>query len=99
VWRRRAEVGDDGLAELATDAPEPEQLSHEIALRRTLDRVLARLPIELRALLVLHELEQMTMAEIAGTLGLRPGTVASRLRRARGEFEALAARAFPKGGE
>jgi DNA-directed RNA polymerase specialized sigma24 family protein len=40
--------------------------------------VLAELPIDLRAVFILFELEQMTMATIAEILGLRPGTVASR---------------------
>jgi len=37
---------------------------------------------------VLYELEELTMAVIAETLGIPPGTVASRLRRAREQFEA-----------
>ena len=48
--------------------------------------MLAALDLELRAVLVLHELEEMTMADIATTLDLAPGTVASRLRRARAAF-------------
>ena len=43
----------------------------------------------LRAVFVLYELEEMTMAEISETLELPPGTVASRLRRARACFEEL----------
>ena len=61
--------------------------------------MLAELPLELRAVFVLYELEQMTMAEIAESLALPPGTVASRLRRARSSFEALAASALPAGGD
>jgi RNA polymerase sigma-70 factor (ECF subfamily) len=53
--------------------------------------VLATLELDLRAVFVLYELEEMTMAEIAVTLELAPGTVASRLRRAREAFEAAAA--------
>ena len=56
--------------------------------------VLDRLPLQLRAVLVLADLEEMTMAKIAEMLDLPPGTVASRLRRARELFvaEARAAR-------
>jgi hypothetical protein len=41
---------------------------------------------------VLHELEEMTMAEIASALDVPGGTVASRLRRARVAFEGLSRR-------
>jgi len=54
--------------------------------RRTLDAILDSMPMDLRAIFVLHELEQSTMAEIAEMLGLPSGTVASRLRRARKVF-------------
>jgi RNA polymerase sigma-70 factor (ECF subfamily) len=47
---------------------------------------------------VLFELEEMTMAAIAETLQIPPGTVASRLRRARERFEALAAIVRDDGG-
>lgn len=98
LWRRRAEAGDAALFGLESDQPDPEHLSEQRELRRTLDAVLAELPLELRAVFVLYELEQMTMAEISTTLALPSGTVASRLRRAREKFELLAARAFPDGG-
>jgi RNA polymerase sigma-70 factor (ECF subfamily) len=55
------------------------------------------LSLELRAVFVLYELEDFTMAEIARTLELPPGTVASRLRRARETFERLAALALADG--
>jgi RNA polymerase sigma-70 factor (ECF subfamily) len=99
LWRRRAEVGEDSLAELAAAAPDPESLAQSHELRSKLERVLAALPLELRAVFVLYELEQMTMAEIAGTLALPAGTVASRLRRAREKFERLAAELFPEGAD
>ena len=41
---------------------------------------------ELRSVFILHTFEELTMAEIAELLELPPGTVASRLRRARGMF-------------
>jgi RNA polymerase sigma-70 factor (ECF subfamily) len=42
---------------------------------------------------VLFEIEGLTMAEIAEALGIPPGTVASRLRRARAALEDLVSRA------
>ena len=87
---RRHESGDPVPTSLADVAPRPdEQLQHAQA-RRQLDQVLDALPHELRAVFVLHELEEQTMAEIAHALELPPGTVASRLRRARATFSAHA---------
>ncbi len=91
--RRRREVDDSELGELASPELDPEALAEKQRLRAVLQRVLNELPIELRAVFVLYELEELTMAEIATTLELPPGTVASRLRRGREQFEALAARA------
>jgi RNA polymerase sigma-70 factor (ECF subfamily) len=51
-----------------------------------LDRVLADMDLDLRAVFVLYEIEEVTMAEIATVLQIPPGTVASRLRRAREDF-------------
>ena len=44
------------------------------------------MPMELRAVFVLSELEELTMAQIAEMMSTPPGTVASRLRRARAAF-------------
>ncbi len=50
-----------------------------VADRDELDRGFVRLPPEQRALLVFHHYLGMTSDEIAETLGVRPGTVRSRL--------------------
>ena len=50
--------------------------------------LLAGLTDELRSVFVLYEIEGQTMAEIAELLGVPAGTVASRLRRGREQFEA-----------
>lgn len=88
--KRRREVDDGGLQELEAPELNPEALAEKQRLRAVLQRVLNELPMELRAVFVLYELEELTMAEIASTLELPPGTVASRLRRAREQFEMLA---------
>ncbi len=88
--KRRREVDDGGLEELEAPELNPEALAEKQRLRAVLQRVLNELPMELRAVFVLYELEEFTMAEIAATLELPPGTVASRLRRAREQFEMLA---------
>lgn len=91
--RRRREVDDSELSERASPELSPEALAEKQRLRLVLQTVLDALPLELRAVFVLYELEELTMAEIAATLELPPGTVASRLRRSREQFESLAANA------
>ena len=54
--------------------------------QEVLGRLLDQLEPDLRTTFVLFELEELTMAEIAGALEIPPGTVASRLRRAREQF-------------
>jgi RNA polymerase sigma-70 factor (ECF subfamily) len=92
AFARRESRHDDTLDRVVDPAPSPEQLADRARARELLDRVLAALDLDLRAVLVLHELEEMSMAEIARTLELAPGTVASRLRRARELFRAEAER-------
>lgn len=55
--------------------------------RDLLDCVLAKVAPELREVFVLYEIEQLTMAEVAETLGIKLGTVGSRLHRARQAFD------------
>jgi RNA polymerase sigma-70 factor (ECF subfamily) len=88
--RNRREVDDTALVAMQCPGLDPEALTEKRRLRAVLDRVLNELPLDLRAVFVLYELEELTMAEIAVTLDLPPGTVASRLRRSRELFEALA---------
>jgi RNA polymerase sigma-70 factor (ECF subfamily) len=92
VRRAREELGVDELAARPSPAPGVDELLDRGRARDLLDVVLGELPDDLRAVFVLFELEELTMATIAETLGLPQGTVASRLRRARELFEAAAAR-------
>jgi len=54
-----------------------------------LQRVIARLPAEQRAVLLLVTLEEMSYEQVARTLGIPIGTVMSRLSRAREKLRAL----------
>lgn len=89
---RRREVSDEGWIAAVRDEADPEQLTVHKHLRELLDRVLASLADDVRDVFVLFEFEGMTMAEIATILAIPRGTVASRLRRARSEFNAAAQR-------
>ena len=64
-------------------APSPEQQYADRQRLRLLERALAALPAEQREILLLRELEDMSYAELAVTLGINEGTVKSRLARAR----------------
>lgn len=89
---RRHEVPDGELVVRVDEAPTPEEQTEAKQGLAVLDQFLNQLPEELRVVFLLFELEGMTMAAIAETLGLPPGTVASRLRRAREEFQGMAKR-------
>jgi RNA polymerase sigma-70 factor (ECF subfamily) len=90
---RRREQADDALDESTSDGVPADELLDQKRARELLDDIVAHLPDDTRDVIVLFELEGMTMAEIAVCLELKPGTVASRLRRAREMFEAAIARA------
>jgi RNA polymerase sigma-70 factor (ECF subfamily) len=75
-----------------TSHPPIDELVDRKRARELLDEIVAELPEDARPVFVLFELEGMTMAEIATCLDLKPGTVASRLRRAREMFTAALAR-------
>jgi RNA polymerase sigma-70 factor (ECF subfamily) len=57
-----------------------------------LDRALEAMPMDLRKVFVLFDLEELTTTEVANVLRLPRGTVASRLRRAREVFRATVLR-------
>lgn len=79
--RRRDTVAGRGLARLArrttTEAAAPS------ADPVDLDRALATLSVDHRAVLVLHHALGLPVADVADLLGVAPGTVRSRLARAR----------------
>lgn len=97
---RRREVWDE--EERTNEVIDPRSRSDELVeekqTRALLDKVLSQMPEDLRVVLVLHELEELSREEIALALNWRPGTVASRLERARSEFSRLSARALREGG-
>ncbi|NRA35404.1 MAG: sigma-70 family RNA polymerase sigma factor [Polyangiaceae bacterium] len=84
---RRREVDLSAAAAEPSALPSPEDLSDVVRARGVLDQILNHMKPGLRDVFVLFEVEQLTMKEIAGVLELAPGTVASRLRRAREIFQ------------
>jgi RNA polymerase sigma-70 factor (ECF subfamily) len=89
---RRYEVPTPADESIEAPASPPDELLEERRRRDLLDAVLAATSDDLRPVFVLFELEELSMKEIASVLGIPPGAVASRLRRAREEFKEQAAR-------
>ena len=81
---RPTDTLEDEMPELAQRAAQGDGL-----LVRDLDRGIALLPAEQRAVLLLVTLEEMSYEQVARTLGIPIGTVMSRLSRAREKLRAL----------
>ncbi len=90
--RRRREVSEEADEDMPADVESPEDFAERQRARKMLDQVLDKMDDDLRSVFVAYELEEMTMVEIAETLGIPQGTVASRLRRARECFQQEVAR-------
>lgn len=95
--RRKEDTGD--LPERIDSSPDPEETLAKQQRLALLDLALETLPDEFRQVFVLCELEQMTMAEVSQLIDIAPGTVASRLRRARELFSAAAKNYLQARGE
>lgn len=93
-WRRaaatRADAGRDGV-EAGRVAAASDARTMDIA------EVLARMPAALREVIVLHDVEGHTHAEIAAALEIETGTSKSRLSRARRMFRATWQAEVPEG--
>ncbi|MGZ3475899.1 MAG: RNA polymerase sigma factor, partial [Polyangiales bacterium] len=87
----RREARSSELGEIVDPDLDVEALVDRKRAREMLDRILDSMDFELRSVFVLYELERLTAREIADMLGIAQGTAASRLRRAREEFEARVA--------
>jgi RNA polymerase sigma-70 factor (ECF subfamily) len=88
--RRRREVPSEEATERAEPPSEgPEHAAELLRARGLLTELLAGLPEKLRRAMILAEIEQLEIQEIAKLEGLPVGTAASRLRLARKQFRTL----------
>jgi len=78
--------GGDATSRASVDAPQTDAIARREALSK-LDAALETIDVGRRAVLVLHEIEEMTAPEIAQVLTIPLNTVYSRLRVARAELE------------
>ncbi|TWH22480.1 RNA polymerase sigma factor SigE [Prauserella rugosa] len=95
--RRRSRVRMEGLPEdtdrIVGDDPSPEQVYSETHLDPDLQTALDELPPEFRAAVVLCDVEGLSYEEIGATLGVKLGTVRSRIHRGRQALKASLERA------
>jgi len=91
--RRHRHAGEEALADVPAGEAggELERNEVETALRQAI----AALPEERRIVVVLRDVEGLSYEEIARTLDLEPGTVRSRLHRARMDLKAKLERFLP----
>jgi RNA polymerase sigma-70 factor (ECF subfamily) len=89
---KRRDAPVEGPIEAFDPGPQPDEIADRKRARAVLDKVLEAMPLDLRVTFVLFELEEMPLLQIAALLSIPLGTVASRLRRGRIEFQRLVAR-------
>jgi len=98
--RRKAKIRFEGLAEDAADRlagkePTPAQAYFDTHLDADIEAALASLAPEFRAAVVLCDIEGLSYEEIAATLGVKLGTVRSRIHRGRTQLRAALAHRAP----
>jgi RNA polymerase sigma-70 factor (ECF subfamily) len=84
---RHEQLHPSGAADGEADGTPEDQASAAQARARVI-HALSELPVEQRAVLVLHEMEELSVPEAAEVLGVNVNTAYSRLRLARRAFEA-----------
>jgi RNA polymerase sigma-70 factor (ECF subfamily) len=90
--RRRARIRMEALPDdsdrIVGRGPEPEQVFSDTHLDPALQSALDQLPPEFRAAVVLCDVEGLSYEEIGATLGVKLGTVRSRIHRGRAALRA-----------
>jgi RNA polymerase sigma-70 factor (ECF subfamily) len=103
--RRKQRIRFDALADDAAERlpgrePSPAQVYEDTHLDPDVQAALGALPPDFRAAVVLCDIEGLSYEEIAATLGIKLGTVRSRIHRGRSQLRvALAHRAPRSAGE
>lgn len=99
--RSRETLYDEEVTDESAEPADETSLDDILEQRRAraiLDEALSAIEPRYREVLVLIEIEEMTMSEAAECLGIPSGTVASRLRRARALFDRICERVHQQGG-
>jgi len=95
--KRRREVA---FAVIETDdrGPNPDEALQTKQARAHVLEALEHIPLKRRAVLVMHDLDDVPVREVAAALSIPVFTVYSRLRKARGELESALRRTRKDGG-
>jgi len=87
ILRRRAKVRTEDIEEMKEVLPAGDETQENRAIaheeHKSLEGALATLPVEDREVLELYYVQKRTTKEIAGVIGVAPGTIMARLFRAR----------------
>ncbi len=90
-------LGEDAADRLAGEGPTPAEHYDDTHLDADVQQALDMLPPDFRAAVVLCDIEGLSYEEIAATLGIKLGTVRSRIHRGRAQLRATLAHRAPRG--
>ena len=85
---RLDQLGEDVVDRSTTGRQSPEQLVADKVIDDDIRDALADLPTEYRAALLLRDIDGLSYEEIAAVLGIKHGTVGSRIHRGRAQLRA-----------
>ena len=99
--RRKKRIRFDALADDASERlpgrePDPSRVYDDTHLDDDVQRALDGLPPDFRAAVVLCDIEGLSYEEVAATLGIKLGTVRSRIHRGRSQLRAALAHRRPR---
>jgi RNA polymerase sigma-70 factor, ECF subfamily len=95
--RVRLEQLSDAVVDQRTTGPQgPDQLLADRVIDNDIRDALADLPTKYRVAVLLSDIDGLTYGEIAAVLGIRRGTVGSRLHRGRAQLRAALAHNHPR---
>lgn len=89
--RRRREVALD-LLDVEHGGPGPDEALQKKQAIALVQAALERIPLPRRTALIMHEIDELPVGEVARALGIAPFSVYSRLRKARKELNAAVRR-------
>ncbi|KWT91588.1 RNA polymerase sigma factor [Candidatus Magnetominusculus xianensis] len=87
TWRNffsfKAGITDEELPEITDSRPLPDMQMEKAQLTRAVEKAIAALPVAQRLVVVLRDIEGLSYEEISTITGFNPGTVKSKISRAR----------------